>query len=351
MLRLPGYWLNRKVGWPRLLPLSYTFSLTFKCNSRCATCNVWKMKPAGELKRGEWRKIFESVGRSPYWVTISGGEPFLRTDLIMVVTDLVNICRPKVVTVPTNGLLTEKIVHDVRRLAKLDTRLIINLSLDGVGPGHDQIRGVRGNFSKALKTYQRLKKIKSDRLTLGVHSVISKKNLKDFPQLVDYVLDEIKPASYVSEIAEERAELKTMNKKITPSSEEYRRAIGLLKSRAFPQSGLAKITAAFRQVYYDLVPEIMTQKTQVIDCFAGIASAQISPNGDVWPCCVRAGKLGNLKKVDFDFKKIWFSPKADKVRRSIKNKECFCPLANAAYTNILLSPSALGKVMVNLVKR
>ena len=52
----------------------------------------------------------------------------------------------------------------------------------------------------------------------------------------------------------------------------------------------------------------------------------------------------NLRSVDYDFKRVWFSKEADTIRASIKAKECHCPLANASYTNMLMHAPTLAKV-------
>ena len=115
--------------------------------------------------------------------------------------------------------------------------------------------------------------------------------------------------------------------------------------------GLARIARAFRLRYYELVKQTLARREQVLPCYAGVASAQIAPDGDVWACCVRAEPLGNLRDVDYDFAKIWRGAKADAMRRSIKNKECCCPLANAGYTNMLMHAPTLWRVGLNLLAR
>jgi len=72
-----------------------------------------------------------------------------------------------------------------------------------------------------------------------------------------------------------------------------------------------------RLEYYALVKRILKEKRQVIPCYAGFASAQIAPDGDVWMCCVRAEPIGNLRESGYNFKKLWFSEKADRIRREI----------------------------------
>ncbi|HID62486.1 MAG TPA: radical SAM protein [Anaerolineae bacterium] len=346
LARVPLYQLGRKLGWPQMLPLNLTITPSPRCNSRCVTCNIWK-KQADELRLEEWDKIFRGLGRVPCWVTISGGEPFLNRELVALCRSLYEHCCPGIINIPTNGLLHTTIPDAVEAIARScpRSRIIINLSLDGVGDQHDRIRGVPGNLKKFEKSYRALKRLRCPNLSVGIHSVISTFNVDDIASLYDYAFS-LEPDSYITEIAEERVELDTVGLEITPSLEQYSKAIELLLDRVAQQQfrGISKVTQAFRVEYYRLVKAILARQTQVIPCYAGWISAQIYADGQVWPCCVRADNLGNLRDVGYDFRQIWFSEKAQRVRQSIKNKECHCPLANASYTNMLCHYPTLLKV-------
>ena len=224
-----------------------------------------------------------------------------------------------------------------------DSRIIVNLSLDGVGEKHDRIRGVPGNFDRLLSTYRGLRALRSPNLTVGIHSVISKHNVGDMDELVLFALS-LRPDSYITEIAEERVELDTLGSDVTPSAESYARAIDsvleLTGSRGL--RGISRVTEAFRKSYYELVKRILAEKTQVIPCYAGWASAHIYADGRLWPCCVRADSMANLRDAGYDFRRAWLSPEAARIRRSIFRKECHCPLANAAYTNMLMNAAILA---------
>jgi MoaA/NifB/PqqE/SkfB family radical SAM enzyme len=141
-------------------------------------------------------------------------------------------------------------------------------------------------------------------------------------------------------------ELDTVGLGITPTAEMYTVAIdALLDSlRDKRLTGVAAVTQGFRREYYEIVKRTLREQKQIIPCMAGVASAQIAPNGDVWTCCVRAESMGNLREHDYDFGTVWRSDKANELRRSIKAGECFCPLANAAYTNMLLHGPTVMKV-------
>jgi MoaA/NifB/PqqE/SkfB family radical SAM enzyme len=353
LLRVPLFKLYRQLGWPRMLPLNLTLSPSPKCNSRCLTCNIW-MKREDELTLDEWDKVLASLGRAPYYFTISGGEPLMYPHVVELAQLAYEHCRPGLITIPTNAILPI-IPERVERIARScpKSQVIINLSLDGVGEKHDFIRGVPGNFQKFEQRLEQLLSLLSrlSNLTLGIHSVVSVFNVGHFDEIIAYA-DQSGADQFITEIAEPRVELDTVGLPITPSPEDYAKAIGRLiayvGSKRF--TGMARITEAFRVEYYKLVKRILDEQDQVIACYAGWVSAHIYADGTVWPCCVRADNLGNLRQHNYDFKEIWFGKKIEEVRRSIAAKECHCPLANASYTNMLHDLPTLARVGARVLR-
>lgn len=343
LARIPGYRLSRAIGYPQLLPMNLTLSVSYACNSRCRTCNIYKKK-AVNLSVDEWNRIFENYGRNLFWATISGGEPFLREDLADIVCALYDSCGPSVITIPTNGLLSDRIPDVVERIAKYcrHSQVVINISIDDIGERHDDIRGVQGSYERAGKTFHELRAGAWTNVSLGIHTVISRYNVKRIPEIFTH-LSALNPDSYISEIAEERRELDTVGSEITPGNDDYAFAVDYLSRalRADRFNKVGKVIRAFRLHYYAMVKRVLREHRQVIPCYAGIASGQIAPDGDVWMCCIKADPIGNLRDAEYDFSKIWFSPKAHTMRKAIKRKECYCPLANASYTNMLHDPGSL----------
>ena len=352
LARIPIYHIFRWWGLSKIFPVNITISLLYSCNSRCKTCNVY-LKRVDNFTVEEYEKLFSSLGRSPYWFTFSGGEPFLRQDIVDIVKLAYDRCQPGIINIPTNGSLYHRIPGMVEEMLKhcRKSDIIINLSLDHYGKKHDQIRGMKDNFQRAMKTYEALKELRRyDNFTLGIHTVISNFNVDEFEDIYNNLI-QLQPDSYITEIAEERVELGTIGEGITPSYEKYSQAIDFLidKMRKDDLSGVARIARAFRLEYYRMVKKLLKEREQVIPCFAGIMSAQISPDGDVWPCCIRADSMGKLREYDYDFKKLWKNAQASHVRYLIKQQTCTCPLANASYTNMLASPKMLRRVIKNLM--
>jgi MoaA/NifB/PqqE/SkfB family radical SAM enzyme len=343
--RLPLYWSFRRFGWPRMLPLSVVVSVSYRCNSRCRTCGVWR-KPNDDLTLAEWDQVFARLGRAPVYLTLTGGEPFLRRDLDELVISAYRHCRPAMITIPTNGLLSERIAERVARMCAEcpDTQIGINLSLDGIGEEHDAARGVPGNWEKSLRTWALLKELRArhSNLILSIHTVISRSNQDHFRAIYDG-LRSLEPDSYITEVAEERVELDTVGWGITPDAGAYEAIADFLSAQpqARPMPAMARVTQALRGQYYQIARRVLAERRQVISCYAGWASAQIAPDGDVWSCCIRAEPAGNLRDVGYDLRAVWFGPQMDRLRRSIYDKECACPMANATYTNMLLHPPTI----------
>jgi MoaA/NifB/PqqE/SkfB family radical SAM enzyme len=365
IVRLPLFNLYRGFGRPKLFPINYTFSITNVCNSKCKTCSIWKLyqeKPelkSEELTTQEWLKVFEGLETSPFWVTISGGEPFTRSDLVEICEAICEVNRPKILNIPTNGLLCDRIENWASKIAEAcannGVALNVNLSLDGVGERHSEIRGVKGNWELAMKTLFALKKLedKYQSLNVGIHTVVSNYNIHELSEVAAYIVNELRPSNYIMEVAEERSELFNVNNGITPQPTELEHVLtevahyfrDTLRSRELSRIGLA-----FRLRYYELIPKILESKTQIVPCMASFASCHINAYGDIWPCCVLGytKSMGNLRESGFNFKKLWRSERANEARAFIKEGGCSCPLANTHYTNMLLNFKELFRVMKNL---
>lgn len=348
------------------MPINLTFSVTNVCQSRCKTCRIWDIyrrdphQRDEELSIDEISSIFRSMGHI-YLFNVSGGEPFLRPDFVEIIAAAVKHLTPGIVHIPTNALAlkqTESKIDAILHLLNQESRhtqLTIKPSMDHVGPKHDEIRGVPGNFEKVIQLFNRLKSQKNDHPNLHVElgTVISRWNVDDIEEIAAFITG-LGVDSYRNEIAEQRSEMLNMQDDITPPPDQYEKAIALFvrQIRANMQDKVLfqRITNAFRLVYYQLAIKIMRHNQQVIPCYAGISNAHMTPYGDIWPCCTLGydRPMGNLRDFDYDFSRLWQSPQARKVRAFIRNRRCACPLANQTYSNILMHPPLLMQVVIEI---
>ena len=143
-------------GFGTSYPYYLTFNITNKCNSRCKTCFLWKTYVENpelqkqELSLTEINRLFKDIP-APLWLTFSGGEPILRSDLL-------EICRSAYKNYPdlhglgilTNGLSPDKIVDFINDLLCVGFRNVkASVSIDGTEKMNDLMRGGKGGFKKA----------------------------------------------------------------------------------------------------------------------------------------------------------------------------------------------------------
>jgi len=124
-------------------PMKLTFCITYWCNYKCKTCNIWKMKPRDELSTDEIRRFFARSNRFS-WIDLTGGEISLRKDFVDVCEAAITSCRSLLMLhYPTNGYLTDQIVRYTKEVVKMrPEKLIITISTDGDEAMNDSIRGI-----------------------------------------------------------------------------------------------------------------------------------------------------------------------------------------------------------------
>lgn len=353
ILQILKHNLSYHLGTVPPSPFNITVSITLMCNSRCKTCNVWRVyieRPElkqKELTTDQWERIFRQLGQHVFFWTYSGGEPTLRNDLNQLLSFALKYGKPRYLVVPTNGLLPNRLndvlpdfLEEANHISP-ETRIHVNVSVDAVGEENDKIRGVRGAFEKTLETLSVLDDIKTQysNLKIGVHTVLSKHNISnggvnlvyDFFRKSKYRVD-----NYICEIAEKRYELGTMKTDITPDASQYENCINQFKERINSDAAFNNIVGAFRLRYYDHVLTFLKTGRQPIPCYGARSAVHISPYGHVVSCCTRwieQGLMGDLTKQTFQ--EAWCSNQSRKIRQSIADKKCACPLANYMYSNMI----------------
>lgn len=184
----PGF-LSKLVRRRRLESL-FLF-VTGRCNSNCRTCfYAGKMDAGADLSFEQLEELSRTAPRfDKLW--LSGGEPFLRSDLVDIIALFHRTNGIQSINLPTNGLLPERILDMcaalLERCPKLNVHL--NFSLDGLGAKHDRVRGVPGAFATTAATMDRVRQRFGGhpRLLVNVASVVTPEALDDMPALGAYL--------------------------------------------------------------------------------------------------------------------------------------------------------------------
>lgn len=339
------------------LPIHIIYHCTYKCNSKCQTCFLWKNINSTNINREltpeEIRKIRKTL-KNILWLQIGGGEPFLRSDLPQLCEAFGDV---DTIAIPTNCLDPEGIERNINEILKKNkSKVFLVLSLDGLMEAHDRIRGVNGNFEKVNEVYNRINKLRSryPNFKIGVNTVITKANENEIIKVIDYVKRFFSPDMHAFEFLRGRPCDKNLS---LPSIAKCRELVPMLKncisSYSYGGGWRGKVLKKMKRYEQDLILRTLENSKKQVDCFAGNLSAVINPYGDVYICELIDEKIGNLRDFDYDFKKLWASPHAKEIREKVK--DCFCTHSCVYLINTLFNPRVLPKMLLcknqNYLKR
>lgn len=158
-------------------------AVTDRCNLRCYYCMPhngldWLPKNA-LMSYEEMLRICSLLAKlGVEKIRITGGEPFVRKDLIVFLESLVNIEGIKEVSITTNGVLTAQYIPQLKKLAIQN----INLSLDTLNRNRFFAITRRDELPSVLNTFHKL--LEND-MNVKLNAVVMEgKNTEDIIPLV-----------------------------------------------------------------------------------------------------------------------------------------------------------------------
>ncbi|MBI4710830.1 MAG: radical SAM protein [Nitrospirae bacterium] len=312
-----------------------------------------------ELSLDELQKISSSLGNL-LWLAFSGGEIFLRSDLVEISRVFYENNKPAIMLFPTNGMLPEVIKDKTEQILRhcKNSVIAVKLSVDGLKDRHDAIRNTNGSFDKTMQTYQMLAGLleKYPNFELGINTVCCSLNQDDMDGIIDFVsgLKDIKThtISLIRGNISEEDYKKTDYKKYLHAVERLEKNLKNKTASVYRFKG-SRLKAAQDIIQRRLIHETMIKKRRLIPCYAGRLNLVLTETGDVYPCEFFSGrmKLGNVKDNGYDLRRILKTEKAQEIIRLIKNKGCYCTHECYFMVNILFNPSmypALFKEYLNV---
>jgi MoaA/NifB/PqqE/SkfB family radical SAM enzyme len=329
-------------------PIQLTFFLTRKCNARCPFCFYLSRREAPqapELTLDEIRRVSSSLGRL-LWLAFSGGEIFLREDLVEIAKAFYKNNGPAIILLPTNGLLPDRIRKQTEAIVKQCSRstVAVKVSLDGPEDIHDTLRRVPGAYRKALETVDKLRPLlkKYPNFELGINTVFCSANqgymdgLREFVHRLEGVGTHT--VSLVrGEVAEEG--LKEVD------LDAYRRTIEKLEAnlKRTPGSGYrfrgSRLKTAQDILQRRLIHETARKNERLIPCYAGRLTLVLTETGECYPCESFADRMGNVREWGYDVKKLLAGSDAQAALRAVRESGCHCTHECYMMMNILFNPA------------
>ncbi|MCH2227828.1 MAG: radical SAM protein [Candidatus Caenarcaniphilales bacterium] len=130
-----------------LYPQAVTMFLTNRCNLFCDHCGQSSGKAlSNEMTLDEIFSVIEELkDLNVKYVSLSGGEPFLREDIFEIIDRLKEY--GFIVGVISNGLITDSKLLDKLKTSAIDS---LSLSIDGLEVTHNKIRGSSNSFASVV---------------------------------------------------------------------------------------------------------------------------------------------------------------------------------------------------------
>lgn len=293
-------------------PKEAVIRLTDSCNARCKICGIWEGLKKQELDKSCLKRLPKSLNS----IGLSGGEPFLRDDLAEVV-DIIKSSSPKSrIVISTNGILTEVIEKQVIRIMKINPRTALRVSLDGIESIHDEARGIKNAYQKAINTLKVLKKLGVK--DLGVTITVSDFNVNEIIKV--YNLSRNKNIKFNCQIAHSSEFYYQKNNQKISKKDILKKQLNELILSELKNT---KIRSFFLAYYHRGLWDYANEAKRSYPCCAGSLFFYLSQNGDIYPCIFSNEAMGNLLDNDFDY--IWQGSAANQIRERVKkcNRNCW----------------------------
>ncbi len=299
-------------------PQALSLEITHRCIARCVMCNIWRIpNNVPDLPMDKWIGVLGAELLSDLReLDITGGEPFLREDLVDLAAAVSDFKGRKLkylrtVAITTNGLLTDRVLETtekiLERLSIKGIDLVLACALDGVGDIHDRIRNYRGAWPRVDKTIEGLTNLrdKNPRLIVGLKTTILPINIDQLDGVLRYA-DQKGLFSIISPciITDGRYLNKDRAEALLFSPQEIETMVRFYRSAKFRWS-----------FHAEKLVQYFEKGAMKKPCSCGFNYFFVRSTGEVFLCPLINLSVGNLREASIE--EIFMSREASRMRRRI----------------------------------
>jgi len=308
-------------------PLRLRILLTLRCNMNCSYCylrsgKIYREESKDEISFEQIKKIIdEMLKNGSYILDLSGGEPFLRKDILEIIKYASD--RIPFIYILTNGiaLADENLVKKISKIVK-NKAVVIQISLDSANAKNSLRSEDERVYQKVLDG---IKNSIKHNLLININTVVTKSNINEIEEIIklskklgvkSHSFSEFVPVSCSKDII----------RKYLPSPYEYYK----LQNEIIPRlqekyKGILLIGKIVEPEFWDDIRKNKLETPTYGSCAAFTTDLTIGPDGRVLPCAWFAAFPEfygpNIKNKSL--KEIWDkSELAKKFRNIIVKGKC-----------------------------
>ncbi len=343
-------------------PVNMLLYVTNYCNAKCDHCFYWEELNTGkpELSLDEMKSIAKTLKHPLRTLMLTGGEPYLRTDLADIIIAFHKINGTRRITTPSNGMNTDRILAITKRVLKEcpDLHLHIQISLDGPEEMHDQFRRIPSCFKRASETLNQLLALRetTKQLEVSIMTTICTANYDLLHSFVQEIREKFPTAMHKFNILR-GAHIGTYH---VPKDVTSHLDGELGKTQSVSPENLQKLFDEvinpevskhrdktwqnLQRLKWQYSINLLTTQSRIVKCTAGKTFSVVYPNGDV-AICEPTKPFANLHDFGMNFLKLWESKQADDMRKKTTACDCIHPC------NLIDSMSYDTKTLIKLSEK
>ncbi len=306
-----------------LPPREWMFPVTYRCDARCVMCNIWQSSKAGELSIAQWKHILDDrLFAGIESINLTGGEPTLRRDLPQLVQLLIDkLPALRRLTLTTNALNSSHVINHCEQLGELcagrGISYFVGVSLDAIGPLHDEMRGIPDAFEKVECTLERLQRLREQgRLRVGINCTLTSHNLHDAKNVRQWCAERDLEVNFIIASFAESYYANIEAAKDLEITAQQRRALIAFLTELAAQKSLGNLAAYF---YADAARMIERGTARTTPCVFQKDAFILDARGDL-QYCMYSRKLGNVRKESAAA--LYYAPQNLAHRQEIIASKC-----------------------------
>lgn len=274
---------------------------TYRCNAHCKMCHRHEHQ---SKTSEEFSPAIILDLPYMYAINITGGEPFLRNDIMTIVKNAHK--RAAKVTISTNGMLRDRIIKVMKAYPSTGLRI----SIEGFENTNDKIRGLDNGYSSVINLLFELQIMGCKHI--GISMTVGDDNYEEVLDMYEYCRKH--GFEFATGTVHNSFFFEATDNQIHHKKEIAETFLELAKKMRKEGTFKDKYRAIFNE---ELAKYVMGQKID-FPCEAGKGFFAISPYREVL-ACVGSEEPRVIGKLGTDFWEVWNSPNAAKVRNQCKN--------------------------------
>ena len=344
----------RDFMWGGKLTKLFIF-VTNRCNMTCSWCLDAKrdIKNSGasiskELTTNEFKQIAQSSNEKIAYLTLTGGEPFLRSDIDQIVKSFYNYSQTRFVTITTNGAFPERIFENAERILLQCPYLKLNIQLtvSDLPQQHDEIRGLAGSYELIRESSRYIHQLKKcyPQLIFSIATQMDDSNIDNGFKVLQLSREQLKPDEHFIGLIRDTPKL------ITPVTEALAKLPSLI---AFNLKLFDKGKSLF-QTFYNTV--VMQTQNELINIRKGIAAYRpckagkdfmtLYENGNTFVCENRQDlPMGNIRDFNFNLSSLYNNLQARQASEKQLAEKCHCDWGGGVAHNLMSDRMFLFKCL------